>query len=154
MLKEGDTYPISITKSSYQGKQLTEEQSRMGEVTARKCLPSYLFFGHCADESNPYDNMQQREFYSSYATLFQDPTKMTNHTEAAVTFLDSPAKLPVISRQARKSDPEHVDRFLTTNQVTMGAPLSSTKFRPNVIDRSFRQSLDQTGRRLHLPDSH
>ena len=152
-MKQSETYPISISKSSYQGKQLSEEDKRQVEVTARSCLPSYLFFGHCADESNPYDNMQKREFYSSYATLYQDPMTMESHPEAVCAFLERPDNLPALPLHRHSVVTEGVNRFITTNQASMPAPGLAKDFKHDLIERTFRKSLEQNGRRLHLRDS-
>ena len=152
-MKEIDSYPypVSITKSSYRGLQLTEEQKSSSDVQARRSLPPYLFFGHCADESNPFDNMQKREFYSSYSTLYQDPHRMESVREAAVTFLEAPETLPSNQRYHKEKRLPQVGRFVTTNQLTMPPPAQQSFLgKSHKTERTFRKSLEQNGLLLNL----
>lgn len=149
-MKELDQYPyrISVTRSSYAGVQLTEDEKRVPEIKARRSLPSYLLFGHCSDESNPFDNMQKREFHASYASLHQNPSKMVLHQSDL--FLDCPH---VIHQPKSKLPPIPTvkpGRFVTTNQLLMPTPTHDLRHGVHGIDHVFRKSLEQNALKLQL----
>ena len=152
-MKDVDQYPyrISVTQSSYRGVQLTEEQRRIPEIHARRSLPAYLLLGHCSDESSPFENMQKREFYSSYTSLHQSPPAMVIHQSAL--FLDDPDRIPHSASTSYHSPSINRSRFVTTNQILMPTPSNQSRPQLQHSDHTFRKSLDQNGRLLNLRSS-